>query len=108
VTSICTGHARHFIVPGEPGLNGPGLCAVVGSIVASEPGFAYSEALKALPRRGYAAQTPAALDAFIASPEGIATGTAMTFVGLASAQERADLIAYLADLPAEEGLGVPQ
>jgi cytochrome c2 len=31
----------------------------------------------------------------------------MTFVGLASAQERADLIAYLADLPAEEGLGVP-
>lgn len=102
------GHACRFVVPGETGLSGPDLCAAVGRTVASEPGFAYSEVLKALRRRGYPTWTPAALDAFIEAPEDIAPGTAMTFVGLASAQERADLIAYLADLPAEEGRRVPQ
>lgn len=101
-------YACHSVVPGEKGLSGPNLYDVVGRAVASEPGFAYSEALKALRRRGYPAWTPAALDAFIEAPEDIAPGTAMTFDGLASAQERADLIAYLADLPAEEGRRVPQ
>jgi cytochrome c len=99
-------YACHSIVPGETGLTGPNLYGVVGRPVASEPGFAYSEALEALPKRGYPVWTPAALDAFTESPERIAPGTAMTFVGLASAQERADLIAYLADLPAEEGARV--
>jgi cytochrome c len=105
--SIRMDHACRFGLPGEGSFDGPDLCPVLGRIVASEPGFAYSEALKALRRRGDPVRTPAALDAFIESPEDIAPATAMTFVGLASAQERADLIAYLADLPAEDGSHVP-
>lgn len=92
-------YACHSVVPGESGLTGPNLFGVVGRAVASLPGFAYSEALEALPDRGYPLWTPAALDAFIESPEAIAPGTTMTFVGLATPEERADLIAYLAELP---------
>lgn len=89
-------------MPGEGGLTGPNVYGVVGRAVACVPGFEYSEALEALPARGYPVWTPAALDAFIKSPEDVAPGTELTFVGLASARERADLIAYLADLPAAD------
>jgi cytochrome c len=49
-----------------------------------------------LAARGYGTWTKAALDAFLTSPEEFAPGTAMTFVGMPSAEERADVIAYLA------------
>jgi len=35
------------------------------------------------------------LDAFLREPEEVAPGTAMTFVGLSDAAERADVIAFL-------------
>ncbi len=35
------------------------------------------------------------LDRFLADPPGVVPGTAMTYAGVADAQERADLIAYL-------------
>jgi cytochrome c len=93
-------YACHSVVPGETGLTGPNLFGVVGRAVAGGPEFAYSDALKALPERGYRTWTKAALDAFLASPEDFAPGTAMTFVGMPDAEERADLIAYLAGLGA--------
>jgi cytochrome c2 len=37
-----------------------------------------------------------ALDAYLRSPEDLARGTAMTFVGLPGPGERADVIAHLA------------
>jgi cytochrome c len=84
------------VQPDETGLEGPNLAGVVGRTVASAPDFAYSNGLKALPARGYKTWTQAALDAFLTSPEDFAPGTSMTFVGMRSAMERADVIAYLA------------
>jgi cytochrome c len=89
-------YACHSVVPGEAGLTGPNLSGVVGRAVASVPGFEYSRALEALPARGYGTWTRATLDAFLASPEEFAPGTAMTFVGMPDPVERADVIAYLA------------
>ena len=96
-------HACHSLMPGETGLSGPNLAGVVGRTIASVPGFEYSDALEALPTRGYRVWTQAALDAFLTSPEEFAPGTAMTFVGLPDAKERADLMAYLA--ATRDGLG---
>ena len=96
-------YACHSVVPGETGLTGPNLFGVVGRAIASVPGFEYSAALEALPVRGYQVWTEAALDAFLTSPEDFAPGTAMTFVGLPDANERAALIAYLAAM--QDGLG---
>jgi cytochrome c len=89
-------YACHSVQPDETGLEGPNLFGVVGRTVASGPDFAYSNGLKALPARGYNTWTKAALDAFLTSPEDFAPGTSMTFVGMRSAVERADVIAYLA------------
>jgi cytochrome c len=89
-------YACHSVQPDETGLEGPNLFGVVGRTVASAPDFAYSNGLKALPARGYNTWTKAALDAFLTSPEDFAPGTSMTFVGMRSAVERADVIAYLA------------
>jgi cytochrome c len=88
-------YACHSVVPGETGLPGPNLAGVVGRRVASEPGFAYSPALVALAGQGGRIWTEAALDAFLREPEEVAPGTAMTFVGLSDAAERADVIAFL-------------
>jgi cytochrome c len=89
-------YACHSVQPDETGLEGPNLFGVVGRTVASGPDFAYSNGLKALPARGDNTWTKAALDAFLTSPEDFAPGTSMTFVGMRSAVERADVIAYLA------------
>jgi len=89
-------YACHSVQAGETGLEGPNLLGVVGRAVASAPDFAYSSALKALPGRGYRTWTNEALDAFLTSPEDFAPGTSMNFVGMPSAKERADVIAYLA------------
>jgi len=89
-------YACHSVVPGENELTGPNLSGVVGRAVASAPEFGYSDALEALPARGYRTWTSATLDAFITAPEDLAPGTSNTFVGMSDPKERADLIAYLA------------
>lgn len=88
-------YACHSVVPGETGLSGPNLAGVVGREVAALDDFAYSEAMRQLPARGVRVWSEAALDAFLEDPEAFAPGTGMTFVGLASAEERAHVIAYL-------------
>jgi cytochrome c len=59
--------------------------------VASEAGFSYSAALKA---KG-GTWTFDALNPWLANPRADVPGTAMTFAGLPSEKQRADVIAYL-------------
>jgi cytochrome c len=73
---------------------GPALWGVVGCAPASSPGFKYSSALERLG----GAWNEEALNAFVAHPMATAPGTSTQFEGLADAEGRADLIAYLRTL----------
>jgi cytochrome c len=73
---------------------GPNLYGVVGRTLASHGGFNYSAALK-----GKGGEwSYEALDQFVHNPKGYAPGTIMAFAGIAQAQERADILAYLRTL----------
>jgi cytochrome c len=72
---------------------GPSLAGVVGRKAASAPGFPYTPALKA----SGLTWTPAVLDKFLTGPSAMVPGTAMT-VSVPNADDRRDLIAYLASL----------
>jgi cytochrome c len=86
--------ACHEAAPDAASIVGPNLFGVVGRKIASLPGFDYSDAMRALP----GAWDPAALDRYLADPEGVVPGTRMGVDGIADARQRADLIAYLATL----------
>lgn len=74
----------------------PTLRGVLNRPIASAAGFAgYSEALKAKSPETW---TEASLDAFLTAPQTFAPGTLMV-KATPDAQQRADLIAYLASLP---------
>lgn len=73
---------------------GPHLDGVVGRPVASVAGYSYDAALKGLGGDW----TPDRLQQFLHSPKKFAPGTKMGFAGLPKAQDRADVIAYLASL----------
>jgi cytochrome c len=91
--------ACHTFTKGGPNRIGPNLWGVVGRPKASEPGFAYSDALK----KKSGNWTIDDLSEFLANPRTFAPGTKMAFVGLPRGSERADVIAYLnslADNPA--------
>lgn len=77
----------------EDGANGTGphLYGVVGRPVASVAGFNYSGALV----EAADVWTPENLNGFLENPRGYAPGTAMSYSGMRSAQDRANLIAYL-------------
>lgn len=85
----CT--ACHTINQGGASGIGPNLYAAVGKPHGHVPGFAYSDALKAVP----GTWTFDALDAWLTSPRKYAPGTKMTFAGIANPQDRANVIAYL-------------
>lgn len=76
---------------------GPDLYGVVGRDIASAEGFSYSDALKTL-KTTYATWTYAELNDFLTSPKAYAPGTKMTFPGLSSETDRANLLAYLQTL----------
>ncbi|SEP10361.1 cytochrome c [Salinihabitans flavidus] len=86
--------ACHKIEDGE-NATGPHLYGVVGRDVGSVDGFNYSGSLVAVAD----VWTPENLSAFLENPSGFAPGTRMSFAGLRSAEDRADVIAYL------EGIG---
>jgi cytochrome c len=96
-------YACHSVTPGENGLTGPNLFGVVGRAVANAPDFDYSAARETLPAEGYRRWTEAALDVFIAAPDDVVPGTAMTFVGLPDPEQRVDVIAYRARQRARPG-----
>ena len=78
----------------EAGKNkiGPSLFGVVGRKSGSLEGFNYSEAMK----KSNLTWTPEQLDAYIADPKKVVPGNRMAFAGLKKAEERQDVIAYLA------------
>lgn len=78
----------------EDGANstGPYLYNVVGRDVGAASGFGYSGALDAVAD----VWTPEHLTAFLENPAGYAPGTSMSFAGLKSVEDRANVIAYLA------------
>jgi cytochrome c len=81
----------HTFTKGGPNKIGPNLWGVVGRPKASEPGFAYSDALKTKGGKW----TVDDLSAFLTSPRVFAPGTKMSFAGLPRGSDRANVIAYL-------------
>jgi cytochrome c len=77
----------------EAGANnvGPSLHGVFTRKAGELADFRYSPALK----RSGIAWTPETLDKFIADPQAMVPGNRMPYAGLASASDRADLIAWL-------------
>jgi cytochrome c len=81
----------HNLAKGQGNKVGPDLYGVVGRAVASEAGFNYSSALKA---KG-GTWTFENLNPWIENPRKDVPGTLMTFGGVPSEKQRADIIAYL-------------
>jgi cytochrome c len=87
--SICK--ACHSLDAGGPNMIGPALFGFFGRVVGEQAGFAYSPVM----RSADFVWTPRALDAWLAKPGRFLPGNRMTFGGVASQQDRDDLIAYL-------------
>jgi cytochrome c len=83
----------HSVEPGKRGGLGPSLAGIVGRKAGSAT-FGYSPAMKAA---GFT-WTAERLDAFIERPAAVVKGSRMAFPGIANAQERADIISYLAGI----------
>ena len=85
----------HTIDKGGANGIGPNLYGVAGEAIANSAdrgGFAFSDSLKGHASDSWTAEN---LDKWLTSPKAFADGTKMTFAGLSSAQDRADVIAYL-------------
>lgn len=83
----------HNLGKGQGAKIGPDLYGVVGRPIASEAGFNYSSALKAKAKG--ANWTFDALNNWLTNPQADVPGTLMTFAGIPSERQRADVIAYL-------------
>ncbi len=84
--------ACHNAEPGGANALGPNLYGIMGAPHSSKPGFAYSAILTE--KKG----TPWTWDdmsAWLANPKKYAPGTKMTFAGLSSPEDRANVMAYL-------------
>ena len=77
---------------GGKNMTGPHLNGVIGRARGSVEGFVYSEAMASK----HDPWTPDEIYAFIKAPKAYVPGTKMGFAGLASPQDRANVIAYLA------------
>ena len=77
----------------EAGANnvGPSLHGIFGRKAGEIADFRYSPAIK----RSAIVWTPETIDKFITDPQGMVPGNRMPYAGMASAGDRADLIAYL-------------
>ncbi|MCL4767021.1 MAG: c-type cytochrome [Hyphomicrobiaceae bacterium] len=88
-------YACHSVDPDETAdLQGPSLFRILGRPAAAKSGFAYSDAMRKRAAGGLVWDT-ATLDAYVADPESVVPGTLMSSSPVPSAEDRADLIAYL-------------
>jgi len=80
----------------EAGANnvGPSLHGIFTRKAGEIADFRYSPAMK----RSGISWTPETLDKFIGDPQVMVAGNRMPYAGMASAADRADLIAYLQDV----------
>ena len=84
----------HSNTKGSPNRMGPNLFGVTGRKAGTAPGFSYSSAMKT----SGIVWTPAKLDAYLAEPQKLVPGNNMPMAGVSSAQQRADIVAYLGTL----------
>jgi cytochrome c len=89
VAKPCT--TCHTFTKGGPTKIGPNLWGVVGRPKGSEPGYAYSEAMKSKGGNW----TVDDLNIYLQSPRAFVPGTKMSFAGLSKGSDRANVIAYL-------------
>ncbi len=89
--------ACHSFENGGANKVGPNLWKVVDGPKGHIDGFAYSAALKERKAKGENWGTEQ-LDAFLKKPSAYLAGTSMSYAGVARADQRADIIAYLASL----------
>jgi cytochrome c len=86
----------HSVDPNETAkLQGPTLYRIIGRPAGSVPGFEYSEPMKEQAAKGLV-WTTEILDRYVTDPDSVVPGTRMSLPGIKDAQDRADLIAYLA------------
>ena len=85
--------ACHSVEDGKNG-TGPSLYDIVDRSVATVDGFNYSGRLVAV----VDTWTPENLSGFIENPRTFAPGTKMSYKGMAKAEDRADLIAWLSTI----------
>jgi cytochrome c len=83
--------ACHTAAKDGKNMTGPWLWNVVGRKVATEPGYSYTDAMKA---HG-GDWTYDRLFTYLADPQKVVPGTKMSFAGLPKAKDRADVIDYL-------------
>lgn len=81
----------HPVEEGAAAGIGPNLFGVMGRQIASEPGYAYSAALRAKKGRW----GPKRLELYLRNPQGFVPGTSMDYPGLEVATDRESLVAYL-------------
>jgi cytochrome c len=84
----------------ERNRTGPLHCGLLGREAGSVKGYAYSDAM----RDSRITWTRDSLDRFLSAPLKVLPGTTMGFAGIVSAEERRDLIAWLATLDAGSAL----
>ncbi|MHA6769887.1 c-type cytochrome [Sphingobium ummariense] len=89
--------ACHKVGPNPARSIGPALNGVVGRTAGSEAGYRYSPAMKESGIKWDAAN----IDKLLQGPSKLVPGTKMIFPGLQSAQDRADIVAYLQQYKAD-------
>ncbi len=87
--SVCIG--CHTIIPDGAHMIGPNLHGILGQPAGAQPGFSYSSALA----DSELVWTEENLERYLASPQGLVADTSMVFAGVADAQTRRALIAYI-------------
>jgi len=92
IAKKCT--ACHSLVKDGPNMVGPRMWGVVGGHQRHIADYAYSKAFQGLSGEWSYEE----LNKFLVKPAKYAPGTKMSFAGIKSAQERADLILYLRTL----------
>jgi cytochrome c len=73
---------------------GPNLSGIFGRKAAVRPGYAYSAPLK----KSGLVWNEANLTKWVAGPARVVPGTKMSFAGISSKKQQADVVAYLATL----------